>query len=91
MSDADNILDYMQQKMLEAEEEVLLRLPTEYSLEELVNFFHSAHLRVLDSAETIEGILQHRREYSQEGIFSTFRILHAVLAEIEYRIRENKI
>ena len=87
----DDILEEIRRKMLEAEGEVYDKL-SDYSLEVLVDFYHSVNEDVLDNAKCLEHIVKsEHRKYGQEAIFSTFRILKAILAEIEYRIKENKI
>lgn len=87
---SDNILEVLQQKMLEAEEDLFDSLPDQ-PLDDLIELFHDAQKNVLDTAKTTEGILKQNRRFGQEALFSTFRVLKAILAEIESRIKENKI
>jgi hypothetical protein len=77
-------------EMLESEVDLIDDLPN-VSLDELLEIFHLASERSLSTSEYIENFLQHRREFSQELFFSNFRVIKAVLVEIEYRIKENKI
>jgi hypothetical protein len=79
--------------MIEAEEKVINDIPNK-SLEKLVQLFHAAHMQILDNSERVELILSDAirfRGYGEEVMFSTFRLIKAVVAELEYRIKEKII
>jgi len=73
--------------MLEAEAEAIDNIP-DGTLEELIDFYQGAIIDVLDNGDNIKKYVENDRP---EIIFSTFRILKAIMAEIEYRIKEKKI
>ncbi len=77
--------------MLEAEEEMYTELP-DFSVNELVDFFSHSQHNMLDSYEHLERLTNGEyKEISKEVVFSTFRVMKAILAELEYRINEDKI
>lgn len=86
----DDNSEIIQQEMLKTEAELIDAI-SEASLDGLIDIFHRVSNETLDTAELIEDLLSVDREYTKEAVFSTFRVLKAVLAEIEYRIKENKI
>ena len=86
----EDLLEEAKREMLESEANLIDGLP-DISLDELIEVFNMASERSLSTSTYIENILQHKREFSQELFFSNFRVVRAVLAEIEYRIKENKI
>ena len=73
--------------ILEAEAEAIDNIP-DGTLEELIDFYQGAIIDVLDNGDNIKKYVENDRP---EIIFSTFRILKAIMAEIEYRIKEKKI
>jgi hypothetical protein len=83
-------LDELQKLVLIAEGELIDAL-SDCSMAELVDAFQGVTEELFDRSESIEEMLEVDREYKQEIVFSTARVLKAILAEIEYRIRENKI
>lgn len=84
MSSDDAMLDEIQKQMLKAEEKVMDEIP-ELTLEELINFYSALSEDIYFDTDCIEIY----RNSSQEAILSTFRVIKAILAEIEYRIKEN--
>jgi hypothetical protein len=91
--DMNDMLEAIKEEMLKTEVETLEQIP-DYSLYDLVNFYYLANEGIMnDSGQRLKNILNSgdKRKFGEEAIFSTFRLLRAVLAEIEYRIRENKI
>jgi hypothetical protein len=80
-------------KMIEAEQHVINDIPNK-TLDNLVTLFHLSNAGILESSERIEYILGESvrsRKYGEEVIFSTCRLSKAILAEIEYRIKEKII
>ena len=73
--------------MLEAEAEAIDNIQ-DGTLEELIDFYQGAIIDVLDNGDNIKKYVENDRP---EIIFSTFRILKDIMAEIEYRIKEKKI
>jgi hypothetical protein len=79
--------------MIEAEQRVINDIPNK-TLDNLISLFYLSNTGILDSPERIEYILDESvrsRKYGEEVIFSTCRISKAILAEIEYRIKEKII
>lgn len=76
--------------MLSAEEKLLDVLP-EFSLDELIDTFIGTESDILDNHTNLKIILGENGEAGKVAIFSTFRVMKAILAEIEYRIIENII
>jgi len=79
-------------KMIEAEQKVISEIPDK-TLENLIALFYLSQNNILDNPKGITSILDHdiHRKYGEEALYSTFRVLKAVLAEIEYRIKEKII
>ena len=90
MLEDNPVIEELRLAMLQAEEEIIDTL-YDRSLEDLIIFYHEVAEDVLDDAKHIENIIHRNSKAGHEAIFSTFRVLKSILAEIEYRIKENKI
>jgi hypothetical protein len=86
----NNTEDKLYELLIEDEEELIDDLKN-LTLEDLVYFYQAVNEDILDNGKSIEYILKQNQKYGRDALFSTFRILKAILAEIEYRIKENKI
>lgn len=76
------------QNIKKYEEEVIDHLPIS-ALPELTNLFIAVQSMIFEDPTYIEDVINSNREFGPIGIFSTFRVLKAIIAEIEYRINEN--
>jgi hypothetical protein len=86
----DDKLEQLRLHMLDAEGELLDGLPT-FDFDELLDLYNSANEKIFVNSTLIEIILKTNRELGQEAILSAVRVQRAILTEIEYRIKENKI
>lgn len=86
---ADNV-EIFKARMLKAEEEVLDTFEHR-SLEGLIFFFNEASKEIFEDSSLIEEMAHSHNDAGYEAVFSTFRVLKGIMAEIEYRLRENKI
>ena len=78
------------QEMITAEEQLIDTLGN-ISIELLVSMCNQIQEKVFYDDGYIETVLEDDRRFGQESVFSAFRVLKAIMAEIEYRIKENLI
>ena len=76
--------------LLELEEELIDSF-TERTFEELLSILKEIQKELLNDIELFQGALKDDPDNAKDTAYSIFRVMKAILAEIEYRLKENKI